>query len=59
MTNDGVDKYRRTNTWERNYISRDIIETKCDVLFLQETHRAKHHNRPKVNGMKLVVKKPH
>lgn len=50
---DSVDKHRRTYTWKIKYTVRDTQETKCCVLCVQETHCA--HNRPKVNGMKLVV----
>lgn len=46
-------------TPEKKIILSDICkETKFDALYAQETHRVKHHNRPKVNGMKLVVERP-
>jgi len=47
-------------TPEKETILVDLCkDTKFDVLCVQETHRAKHHNRPKVNGIKMVVERPH
>ena len=31
----------------------------CDVLCLQEIHRGFDYNRPKINGMMLVIERPH
>ena len=31
----------------------------CDILALQKTHRGPTNHRPKIQGMKLVVEKPH
>lgn len=32
---------------------------KCDILVMQETHRDISNNRPKIDGMKLVLERPH
>lgn len=34
-------------------------QLKIDVLLIQETHRGTNNNRPKVDGMRLVVERPH
>ncbi|CAI6371000.1 unnamed protein product [Macrosiphum euphorbiae] len=34
-------------------------ETLCDIICIQETHRGKDRNKPKIRGMKLVAEIPH
>jgi len=34
-------------------------ENKCDILCIQETHRDKHHERPRVEGMCLGAERSH
>uniref|UniRef100_A0A8D8LNY5 Endonuclease/exonuclease/phosphatase domain-containing protein n=1 Tax=Cacopsylla melanoneura TaxID=428564 RepID=A0A8D8LNY5_9HEMI len=32
---------------------------KCDILVLQETHKGSNQNRPKINGMNLILERSH
>ncbi|KAI5742625.1 hypothetical protein M8J77_009365 [Diaphorina citri] len=34
-------------------------ENKCDILVLQETHRGISNHRPKIQGMTLILERPH
>jgi len=47
-------------TPEKENILAELCKTsRCEVLCLQETHRDTNHRRPKINGMRLVVERPH
>lgn len=47
-------------TPEKENILAELCKTsECEVLCLQETHRETNHRRPKINGMRLVVERPH
>lgn len=36
-----------------------VKDQDCEILFLQETHRGEDQNRPKINGMTLIIERPH
>jgi len=36
-----------------------IKEQDCEILLLQETNRGEDQNRPKINGMTLIIERPH
>lgn len=31
----------------------------CDILCIQETHRAANNNRPNIQGMQIIIERPH
>lgn len=44
----------------KKYVIAEILrEQDCEIHLLQETHRGQEQNTPKINGMTLIIERPH
>jgi len=55
----GVPQHRGPYTTKRNNHRRYGKRARLRKLLLQETHKDEDQNRPKINGMTLIIERPH